>query len=944
MRITVKVKEFIWIIFLSLLSSSLYSQPTLNWLKRIGGTNVDQGNSIAVDEFGNVYTTGLYSILADFDPSSGTFNLTSAGYWDVFVSKYDPYGNLIWAKSFGGTSAEYGTSIAIDSYKNVYITGNFLGTVDFDPSGNVFNLTSSGDVDIFVCKLDSIGNLVWAKSMGGLSGDYANSIALDDNRNVYVAGSFSAVADFDPNGGVFNLTSQGGTDIFFTKLDSTGSILWAKSMGGIGEDVGNSITVSEFGKVFVTGAFEGSVDFDPNSAVFNLLSQGLKDAFVSKFDNSGNLLWAKSMGGIGEDIANSICVDVNENVYTTGWFHEVADIDPNSGILNLTSNGEKDIFISKLDSLGNLIWGMGIGGEFNDSGHSITLDSLANVYVVGDQYSAEVDFDLTLGSFPLINIGTEANFIAKYDSHSNFICAMAITPGHNETSYNRHVAVDNNNTVWLLANYSASNVDFDPCTSSNNLIHQGVSDIYLANYDFSNCNCSLKAIITSTPNVCLGECLATATANPKGGIPPYSYSWADGQNTPTITGLCSGTYAVTITDATGAIANDTIFISPASTIISNQDVYICLGDSFNLPNGDVVGASGLYSDTLIGGSINGCDSIVNTNLTVNPIQTNTQFFSECEGFSLNVGINTYNSSGVFIDTISNINGCLIVTTNLTIHPSSSSIHHPFICQGQSYLLPDGSSVGVSGTFTDTIPNAAINGCDSIIITNLTVNPLQIFSQTINECEGFSITVGSNTYTSSGVFIDTLSSLNGCDSIITTNLTVNPFPVLSVSEDASINVCDSIQLIASGASSYSWVPNDYLNCSTCPNPFASPTSSTAYVVTGTIGNCSSKDTIEIVVNGDISVLIPNIFTPNNDNFNDVFGVSVDCFKSFNKKIYNRWGKLVFESTLIDEVWDGKTINGIDAPEGTYYFIFEATLNNSNSLETTKIFKGVITLLR
>jgi gliding motility-associated-like protein len=940
----ITMKKFVWIICLFLLSSSLFSQPTLNWLKRIGGTNVDQGNSIAVDEFGNVYTTGLYSILADFDPSSGTFNLTSAGYWDIFVSKYDPYGNLIWAKSFGGTSAEYGTSIAIDSYKNVYITGNFLGTVDFDPSGNVFNLTSKGDVDIFVCKLDSLGNLVWAKNMGGLGGDYANSIALDDNKNIYVSGGFSAVADFDPNGGVFNLTSQGGADIFFTKLDSTGSILWAKSIGSIGEDSGNSITVSEFGNVFLTGAFEGSIDFDPSSGVFNLLSQGLKDVFVSKFDNSGNLLWAKSMGGIGEDIANSISVDDNENVYTTGWFHEVADFDPNSGILNLTSNGEKDIFISKLDSLGNLIWGMGMGGEFNDSGHSITLDSLANVYVVGDQYSAEVDFDLTLDSFPLINIGTEANFIAKYDSHSNFICAMAITPGHNETSYNRHVAVDDNNTVWLLANYSASNVDFDPCTSSNSLIHQGVSDIYLANYDFSNCNCSLKAIITSTPNLCLGECNATATANPKGGIPPYSYSWADGQNTPTITGLCSGTYAVTITDATGAIAIDTIVISPVPVIISNPDEYICLGSSFTLPSGTVVTVAGLYSDTLIGASINGCDSVVNTNLTVNPVQTTTQFFSECQGFSINVGTNTYNTSGVFTDTVSNINGCVVITTNLTIHPVSFFTQNPFICEGQSYLLPSGNFVGTSGTFMDTIPNAAINGCDSIIITNLTVNPLQIFSQNINECEGFSITVGSNTYTSSGLFIDTLSSLSGCDSIITTNLTVNPFPVLSVSEDASINVCDSIQLTVSGASSYLWVPDDYLNCSTCPNPIASPTSSTSYIVTGIIGNCSTKDTVEIRVEGDINILVPNIFTPNNDGLNDGFSFYGDCFKSINKKIYNRWGMIVFESNLINEIWDGRTTTGEEAPEGTYYFIFEAMLDDTNALESKKIFKGTITLLR
>ena len=151
--------------FISLIGLGLHI-PAQNyaWAKSMGGTIFDVGRGIAVDTAGNVYTTGGFQETVDFDPGIGIVNLTSAGGYDIFISKLDVLGNLVWTKNLGGTSDDYGQSIAVDYSGNVYTTGYFSGTVDFDPGAGIFNLTSVGSIDIFVSKLDASGNFVWAKA------------------------------------------------------------------------------------------------------------------------------------------------------------------------------------------------------------------------------------------------------------------------------------------------------------------------------------------------------------------------------------------------------------------------------------------------------------------------------------------------------------------------------------------------------------------------------------------------------------------------------------------------------------------------------------------------------------------------------------------------------------------------------------------------------------
>ena len=396
----------------------------MQFVNGIGGTGQDRGRSVTVDSNGNTYVTGYFNGTVDFDPGAGVTNLTSVGSADHFIAKYDSSGALVWAKSAGGTSVDNGNSIQVDSSGNSYVTGYFNGTVDFDPGAGVTNLTSAGSADGFIAKYDSSGGLVWAKNVGGTNFDSSQSVAVDSSGNNYVTGYFNGTADFDPDGGVTNLTSVGSVDVFIAKYDSSGGLVWAKGVGGTGADNGNSIQVDSSGNTYVTGYFNGTVDFDPDGGVTNLTSVGSEDIFIAKYDSSGGLVWAKGVGGTGADHGKSVTVDSSGNSYVTGVFSGTVDFDPDGGVTNLTSVGGQDVFIAKYDSSGALVWAKGVGGTSADSGFSIQVDSSGNVYVTG-QFEGTVDFDPGTGTKNLTSIGSYDAFLLKLDSDGNFVSAAS---------------------------------------------------------------------------------------------------------------------------------------------------------------------------------------------------------------------------------------------------------------------------------------------------------------------------------------------------------------------------------------------------------------------------------------------------------------------------------------------------------------------------------------
>ncbi|MFZ4708055.1 MAG: hypothetical protein ACOYMF_18780, partial [Bacteroidales bacterium] len=340
----------------------LDTDGNFEWVKGILGYDTDQiwGKSITIDNSGNICIAGYFdAVAADFDPEPGVlheFLLSSvAFYGDAFIAKYDASGIFLWAKQLKGSGGNISDTYGIktDQAGNVYTTGYYMATVDFNPGPPAFFMSSKlGTYDIYVLKLDAAGNFVWAKSLSGNANEKGLSMALDAAGNVYTTGYFSGWVDFNPSPAPADtlwLQAQGDNDIFISKLDASGNSVWAKSMGGSGDDEGLYIGTDQTNNVYITGYYYGTVDFDPNvSSTYLLTSAGGSDVFVAKLDAAGNFVWANSKGGINNDASTSINIDLSGNVITTGGFTGTVDFDESAATYNLISNGSPDVFITKI--------------------------------------------------------------------------------------------------------------------------------------------------------------------------------------------------------------------------------------------------------------------------------------------------------------------------------------------------------------------------------------------------------------------------------------------------------------------------------------------------------------------------------------------------------------------------------------------------------------------
>ncbi|MBI2280336.1 MAG: SBBP repeat-containing protein [Bacteroidetes bacterium] len=638
------MKKNIFLLICTVLAVLNITAQNFSWAKNMGGTSNDEGKSITTDAAGNVYTTGYFTGTADFDPGAGVFNLTSAGSQDIFVSKLDAAGNFMWAKKMGGTSIDIGYSITTDTSGNVYTTGYFQGTADFNPGAGVFNLTSAGGADIFVSKLDAAGNFMWAIKMGGTSEDVGLPITTDAAGNVYTTGYFQGTADFDPGAGVFNLTSAGGNDIFVSKLDAAGNFMWAIKMGSTSSDVGLSITTDAAGNVYTTGYFTGTADFDPGAGIFSLTSAG-DDIFISKLDAAGNFMWAIKMGSTSSDYGYSITTDASSNVYTTGYFTGTADFDPGAGVFNLTSAGSQDIFVSKLDAAGNFMWAIKMGSTLADHGRSITTDAAGNVYTTG-YFTGTADFNPGAGGFNLTSAGSADIFISKLDAAGNFMWAIKMGGASND--YGQFITTDAAGNVYTTG-YFMGTVDFDPGAGGFNLASAGGTDIFV-----------LKLGVSCTPT--------SSTINPVAcntyTSPSGNYTWTtSGAYTDTIlnTGGCDSVMTINLTINNSATGTDTrtecntLMWIDGNTYTTNNNVA-----TFNI----------------IGGAANGCDSLVSLDLTIIPSATGTDTRTECNTLTWIDG-NTYTTSNNTV-TFNIVNGAAngcdsLVSLDLTINTVDTSV-------------------------------------------------------------------------------------------------------------------------------------------------------------------------------------------------------------------------------------------------------------------------------
>lgn len=490
--------------------------PQWTWVNAIGGTQtegnggsgIDGGHTVASDANGNVYVTGHFS---SGTLTLGTYTLTCSGNADIFVVKYDSTGSVLWAQKAGGSGYDASYGIAVDNSGNVYITGCFESTVINFGSQTYNNVISNGNTaDIFIAKYDANGNFQWARTAGNSASDAAKSVTTDPAGNAYISGEFGGASllfgtitvtgnyfltKYDPNGnvvwaqgaspggypyvysnasdsygniyvaGVFfnqpvwfgndtliNASGSGTADIFVTKYDSAGNVLWARGAGGPDADMAYCVFADDSGNAFVTGtAISPSFPFG-SGAFVNYDNTGMsKDIYVLKYDAAGNEMWVISAGGNDDDAGLSIADGPFGNLYLTGNFNSMNVVLDSFQLSNSTPNTAES-FLIQMNAAGSFIWGKTMNGAGNDWGRSVTVNASGDLYTSGTFASSSFSF----GNFTLTNAGfpDQDMYVAKIRSadlmtntnEANATIAPSLFP--NPARNNFLLQVPENSGVW----------------------------------------------------------------------------------------------------------------------------------------------------------------------------------------------------------------------------------------------------------------------------------------------------------------------------------------------------------------------------------------------------------------------------------------------------------------------------------------------------------------
>lgn len=725
--------------------------PNLKWAHAIGSKMYNKVLAICSDSKGNIYSTGFFSDTFDFDPGAGTYNLIARdkykSHHDIFIQKLDSNGNFVWALSFGGNDwgDDEGTSIKVDSKDNVYVTGSFRNTIDFDPGTNRFYMyADSYYADIFVLKLSSSGAFRWAKEFGNKTQSFwTEDLQVDSKCNVYMSGHFSGTMDFDLGTGTYNMTSK-GNDPFITKMDSSGNFIWARQLSTRKNSAYIlAMSVDNKDNIYATGQFAGSdIDLDPGTDTFYCKLKGSLDVFVVKLNSAGNFRWGVSFGGNGEDKGLGLSNDLWGNVYTSGYFNtfkDSVDFDPGTGTKFIRNIGNNDAFLQKLDSTGKFRWVRHLGSIIEDEAYQVKTDKSGAVYSIG-KFGGKLDFDPGPKTH-FMNNGKGFMYIQKLDTAGSFIWSAQALRGGASYTYGYLITLDKRGNLLLAGDFTDS-ADCDPDTTKTvNIFSQALLAGYIIKW--SQCNTT-----TATINKTVCDYFII------NGKPYFN----------------SGVYTIYMANKAGCDSIVTLNL----TVKKSNSITIKKTECDSLVmNGKTYYLSGTYYDT-IPNSL-GCDSNITLFLSIIKSSSTILNLDVCDSLSLNGKI--YNVTGKYIQVIKNKVDCdSNITLNLVVYNSTAFVMNKTACN--SFTL-NGNTYTSSGTYYQKLKNK--NNCDSFITLNLTIAKPSSGNLSLKNCD--TAEVNNQKYFSSGIYFQTLVNKSGCDSNLTLNLTLNKSSKYSLDKTA-----------------------------------------------------------------------------------------------------------------------------------------------------------------
>ena len=468
-----KQNLFLFIIFFIYSTSS--RAQTFAWASQAGGKSSDAGNFICVDKSGNTYVTGQYMDIATF--GSNEFSCTGGSFdSNIFLVKYDPSGNLLWARSAGGPTGEEPRGLVVDMVGNIYMAGIFSSTALF---GN-HSLTSTSGFGMFLAKYDASGNCYSAQRIMA-SGGIILGMSIDKNDFLYFSGFFRGTAHFGSTTLVG--TNYQGNDKetgYIAKYTNTGSAIWANKIVANETDLScNSVDTDNLGNCYITGDFgsnngSGVIFFSPSNTISLTQNQAI---FTAKYDADGTVIWAASSLGVG-GFAYKITADSIGNSFITGSFGDTTLFGP----YTLTASGFLDIFIVKYSPSGSVEWARQAGGPYQSHGSSIALDKAGNCYITGMFTKSALFSDgsasYTLSASPDFS---RQVFIAKY--LANGLLSWAIqTESDNAQNIGMGIATGIDMAVHITGEYLRT-TQFGNYSLFGDYYSTGLSNIFVAKID-----------------------------------------------------------------------------------------------------------------------------------------------------------------------------------------------------------------------------------------------------------------------------------------------------------------------------------------------------------------------------------------------------------------------------------------------------------------------------
>lgn len=579
------MKRIIPMIFACMAINGLHAQaPTFTTAWQPAGPSVSSETAaVTTDAAGNIYTVGHFSGTGDFDPGPGEVLLTSntTQFNDVFVTKMDPQGNLIWARRFGGSLNEFASGVVVDSEGQVIICGRYTGIANMNPGPGNFNLTFGGNTDIFINILDANGNFVFARGIGGNNFDEPYSMVIDADDMITIGGRFGGTVNFGPN----TLTAPGAlehVDGFILRMNNSGTVQWAKRIGNTGEDHVSDLTLDPEGNIIFTGVFVSyQADFDPSTQWATLTPVGLRDAFVCKWTNSGEFLWVVQIGGPENDFGLSVTTDADGNIYTGGSFRSTSDFNMAGMGYALTSAGGDDAYMARYGPDGTFHWARRIGGTGNDEARRMERSAAGHLVTLGS-FLGEVDMDPGPGT-QLRNAGAGVGmFMVGLNNSGNYVWDYTVN-----ASIGNGLHSADNGDLFAGGRHSGT-VDFDPGPDELLLSAGGGFRAWALRMGV----CTPVEGPTTEANAC------------------DSYAW-QGNNYTT-----SGNYQVVYPSATGCDSTLTLQLTISQSNASTTTASGC--DSYTW-NDSTYTASGSYQLVLTNAA--GCDSTATLQLSITSVDT-----------------------------------------------------------------------------------------------------------------------------------------------------------------------------------------------------------------------------------------------------------------------------------------------------------------------------------